>query len=160
MSSISQMERSSSQTRILATRTSHCGSQHASLMGSGVGGNGQAGLKAVQSQNERSSLPRLGSRPNLAAMRLHNLIDNGQPEPGAALEIRLKGLEDFFNLLRAHPRSGVRESDLPVFSQGFDSHRKHASALCALDALCAFHGAHRILTEIPKHLFELVAIGD
>src|ERR1700722_13642966 len=143
MSSVSQMERSSSQTKMLATATPSGGGQHASLIGRVSGGDRQAGVEAVQSQHERGSLPRLRPCPDLASMRLHNLVNNGQPQPGAALEVRLKGLKDFFDLLRAHARSGVGEADLPVFSQGFDRDGKHSPALCALP------GADGILTEIP-----------
>src|SRR3984957_3867446 len=145
MSSISQMERSSSQTRILATASPPGCAQCAGVVGRVSGGDRQAGIEAVQSQNEGSSLRRSGPCPNLAAVRLHNLIDNRQPEAGAALEVRLKGLKDFLDLLRAHARSRVGESDLPIFSQGFDRDGEHASA---------FHGADGILTEIPKYLLD------
>src|ERR1035438_10238777 len=155
MSSISQMERSSSQTRMLATPTpSGCG-QHASLIRHVlIRGGGTPGIEAVQPQHERGSLPGLGSSPNLAAMRLHNLIDNRQPQPSTAFEVRLKGLEDFFDLLRTHASSSIGESDLPILSQRLDCDCEYASALCA------FHGANLILTEIPKYLFDLVPIGD
>src|ERR1700728_131856 len=155
MSSISQMERSSSQTRMLATPTPSGRGQHASLIRRGlIGGGGAPGIEAVQPQHERGSLPRLGSSPNLAAMRLHNLIDNRQPQPGTAFEVRLKGLEDFFDLLRTHASSSIAESDLPILSQGLDCDCECASALRA------FHGANRILTKIPKYLFDLVPVGD
>src|ERR1700684_2608633 len=146
MSSISQMERSSSQTRMLATATpSGCG-QHGRLLARACAGDRQAGVEAVQSQHERGSLPPLGPCPHLAAVRLHNLVDNRQPQAGTALEIGLEGLKDFLDLLRAHARSGVGESNLPIFSQGFDRDGEHASALGA------FHSANRVLTEIPKYL--------
>src|ERR1700719_2196018 len=138
MSSISQMERSSSQTRMLATATpSGCG-QHASLVGRVSGRDRQAGVEAMQSQHERGSLPRLRPRPDLATVRLHNLVDNRQSQTGAPLEVRLKGFKDFLDLLRAHARAGVGEADLPIFSQGFDRDGEHASALYAL------HGAYGI----------------
>src|SRR5215467_5748629 len=131
MSSISQMERSSSQTRMLATRASSRRQRYRlrgmlirgvlGLRGDGfLKGRGAVGIELAQSQNKCRSLPRLGSRPDLAFMRLHDLINNGQPKPGAALKIRLEGLENLLDLLRCHSGSGIREGDLPVLSQGFN----------------------------------------
>src|SRR6266568_4004057 len=100
MSSISQMERSSSQTRILATQTSSAGcgrGQHPSgICHTLIAEVGPLGVESPQPENERGSLPGLRSRPNLAFMRLHNLVDDGQPESGTALEVGLEGFEDFF----------------------------------------------------------------
>src|ERR1700733_15255563 len=155
MSSISQMERSSSQTRMLATPTPSGRGQHASLIRRVlIGGGGTPGIEAVQPQHERGSLPGLGSSPHLAAMRLHNLIDNRQPQPGTAFEVRLKGLEDFFDLLRTHASSSIGESDLPILSQGLDCDCEGASDLRT------FHGANRMLTKIPKYLLDLAPTGD
>ena len=156
ISSISQMERSSSQTRMLATATS-CGCdaavarKHRSVSMRFSLRNRPPGIEAVQAQHERGSLPGLGSRPDLALMRLHDLVDDGQPQPGTAFEIGLEGLEDLFDLLRAHARSGIGKPDLPIVAQGFDADGERASAF--------FHGADRILAEIPEYLFDLVAIG-
>src|SRR5690242_14398892 len=117
MSSISQMDRSSSQTRMLATRTSS-GSQSYGLRGMLTGGalslsrdgfldrGSTIGIEPPQPQNKCRSPPRLGSRPDLAFMRLHDLINDGQPKPGAALKVRLEGLENFLDLLRGHSGSG------------------------------------------------------
>ena len=84
-------------------------------------------------------------------MRLHDLVDDGQSEPGAAFEVRLEGLEDLFGLLRRHAGSGIGKTDLPVVAQGFDGHGQRAAVL---------HGADRILTKIPEHLLDLVAVGE
>ena len=84
-------------------------------------------------------------------MRLHDLVDDRQPESGAAFEVRLERLKDFFDLLRRHAGSGIDKRDLPVVAQRFDRRGQRSAVL---------HGAHRILTEIPEHLLELVAIGD
>jgi hypothetical protein len=84
-------------------------------------------------------------------MRLHDLVNDGQSQPGAALEIRLKGLEDFLDLLRRHAGSGVGERDLPVVAQRIHFGRQRSAI---------FHGAHGVLAEIPEHLLEFVAIGD
>ena len=53
-------------------------------------------------------------------MGLHDLIHDGQAESGAAFEIRLERLEDFFDLLRSHPGAGIGKADLPVVAQRFD----------------------------------------
>src|ERR1700688_832511 len=152
MSSISQMDRSSSQTRMLATATSSGCGERASLVGRVLfGGDRASCFEAVQAQYEGSSLPGLGSRPDLASMRLHNLVDDSQSEPGTALEVGLKGLEYFFNLLRTHARPGVRESNLPILSERLEGDCEPATT---------FHCADGILAEIPKHLLDLVAIGD
>src|ERR1035437_4969294 len=158
MSSISQMERSSSQTRMLATQTS-CGCGRSGprrdrppslIRDTLIGGGGPFSIETAQPQDERGSLPWLGARPNLAFMRLHNLVNDSQPEPSASLEVRLEGLEDFFDLLRTHARTGVSESNLPGVPQRFESDGQRAAAN---------HRADGILAEIPKHLLDLVKIG-
>src|SRR6202158_2175502 len=152
MSSISQIDRSSSHASVLATATSSGCGERASLVGRVLfGGDRPSCFEAVQAQYEGSSLRGLGPRPCLASMRLHNLVDDSQSEPGAALEVGLKGLEYFFNLLRTHACSGVRESNLPVLSERLEGDCEPATT---------FHGADGILAEIPKHLLDLVAIGD
>src|SRR6266567_9400578 len=160
MSSISQMERSSSQTRILATQASSgSGRSRRRLRRDQFPGlvchdgsvvirrDGPLGIEAAQPQHKCGALPRIGSRPNLAFMRLHNLVDDRQPKPGAAFEVGLEGLEDLLDLLRRHARSGVDERNLPVVAQRLDRSRQPSTI---------FHGADRILTKIPEHLFELV----
>ena len=47
-------------------------------------------------------------------MRLHDLIHDGQTQPGAAFELRLEGLEDFLHQLTAHAGTGIGKVDLPV----------------------------------------------
>jgi len=42
------------------------------------GGN-PLGVEPAQAQNKCRPLPLLGSRPDLALMRLHNLVHNGEP---------------------------------------------------------------------------------
>src|SRR5208282_5413352 len=97
MSSISQMERSSSQTRMLPTRSSSHGDWSRYIS------NGSA-LRlpitrdlhqaqvlgrdhAAQPQHENAALPWLGPCPHLALMGLHNLVDDGQSQSRAALEL-------------------------------------------------------------------------
>src|SRR5271166_1604974 len=160
MSSISQIERSSSQTRMLATRTSsrRHGQRAARwvacrvLHGNGlIRGNRPLGIETMQSQNKSRPLLWLRASPDLAFMRLHDLVNDCQSQPGATLEVRLERLEDLFDLLRRHTRSGVDERDLPFVAQCLDSGCQRAAV---------FHGAHRILTKVPEDLLELVAVGQ
>src|SRR5580692_2104815 len=107
MSSISQMERSSSQTRMLAMEASSCPGcgrggplrhQHprffrqALISPTVIAGGCALGIKTSQAQNERGSLPWFRSGPHLALMGLDNLVDNREAEAGAAFEIGLEGL--------------------------------------------------------------------
>src|SRR3984957_10959382 len=162
ISSISQMERSSSQTRMLATHpSSRCDcslmSEHGgrSLKGSMRGRrprqNSFLRIQTPQPQDESRALPRFRARPDLAFVGLHNLINNGQPQASAAFKIRLEGLEDFFRLLRTHSRTGVGESHLPVVAERLDADRELPAAA---------HGANRVFTKIPEDLFDLVAVSD
>jgi len=82
---------------------------------------------------------------------LHDLVNDGQPQAGAAFKVRLERLKDLFDLLRAHASAGIGESDLPIVTQRFERNRQRTSAL---------HGANRIFTEIPEYLLELVPIGN
>src|SRR5216684_1923650 len=159
MSSISQMERSSSQTRILATSPPGCGNRRRFREQTGLRlarrdlaqpeGARCLCLQAPQFQNESSSLTLPRSRPHLAFMRLHNLVHNGEAQPGTALKVRLEWLEDLFYLLPAHTGSAIGKTKLPVGSQRLDTHSERASA---------WHGAHRIFAKVPKHLLDLVTI--
>ena len=67
-----------------------------------------------QPQNKFAALPEFGASPHFAFVRLHNLIDDGQTQSGAALEFGLEWLEDFLYQLRPHSGSGVRKDDLPI----------------------------------------------
>src|ERR1700690_4418154 len=97
------MERSSSQTRMLPTRSTSCAGH----------GHGDPGLgnefrlrgrpfrrqalyrrQTAQAENEDAAFSDFGARPNLAFMRLDDLIHDGQTQAGAAFELRLEGLED------------------------------------------------------------------
>src|SRR5579863_7088273 len=107
MSSMVQMERSSSQTRMLPMRSSPgreggCGTgpQHrrrrtASLSLQSAGR--WLCRQAPQTQNEYRATARVGARPNLAFMGLHDLVNDGQAESGAPLELRLEGLKNLLN---------------------------------------------------------------
>src|ERR1700756_1800944 len=159
ISSISQMERSSSQTRMLATRTSsrRCSRrlgdrQHVRFIACSVAGShGVFRVQAAESQDKCRALARLRSGPYFPVVSLYDLVNDRQPQPGASFKVGLEGFEDFFDLLRRHAHSGVHERDLPVIAQGLDCGGQRASI---------FHGAYGILTKIPEDLLQLVAVGD
>src|SRR5947199_10488622 len=110
MSSISQMERWSSQTRILAMRytCSHYYWRPALLHRFGLG----------QFQNELSALARLRLHGDFGPMRLHDLVNQCQTHAGAAFKLRLEWLKDFFQQLGVDAGTCVQETDVPVFNNG------------------------------------------
>src|ERR1700694_4765873 len=161
MSSSSQIERSSSQTRILPTRSS-CGCQRSSggcrCRGSSASGArlGKRVFHAPQPQHEARTLADFRTRPDLALVRLDNLVHDGQAEAGSAFKVRLEGLEDFFRLLRVDAGAGIGKGHLPVgaaLGQGDGQRSAFGRRLC-------LYCAHRVFAEVPKDLFELVAIGQ
>src|SRR5215470_8079419 len=163
MSSISHIERSSSQTRMLATRSPFPNGAQ------GYGGQGSrrrhlvfAVLRfqlapttqspAPQAQHERCALAQLRARPYLAFMRLHNLVNDGQAQPGATVKARLERLKDLFRLLSGHSDARIGEVDLPVVADRIERNGESAAAV--------FHRAHRVLAEVPEDLLDLVAVGQ
>src|ERR1700687_2661212 len=160
MSSSSQIERSSSQTRMLPPRSS-CGCQRSSggcrCRGSCASGALVAVmhiLHAPQPHHEAGAFANFRARPHLALMRLDNLVHDGQAEAGSAFKVRLEGLEDFFRLLRIDARTGVGKAHLPVEAALGEGHGKRSTFFRHL------YCAHRVFAEVPEHLFELVAIGQ
>src|SRR5229473_6769836 len=163
MSSSSQMERSSSQTRMLPTRSSR-GCQRSSsgcrCGGGGGGGCSASGalvmrmLHAPQPHYETRALADCRTRPHLALMRLDDLVHDGQAEAGSAFKVRLEGLEDFFRLLRVYARTGIGKAHLPVQAALGEGHGQRSTFFRRL------YCAHRVFAEVPEHLFELVAIGQ
>src|SRR5580704_9605857 len=161
MSSISQMERSSSQTRMLPTRFSYHGDGSRDISGRfgacmPIGGDLHQtqilrGDHAAQPQNEDATLPRLGAGPHLAFVGLHDLVNDGQSQSRATLELRLERFENLVDDLRVNAGTGVGEIDLPVITDCLDRNTKGATAM---------HGANRIFGEIPEHLFDFVPIGQ
>src|SRR5450432_449701 len=161
MSSISQMERSSSQTRMLPMRSSSdgSGSRHISNH-SGMGLSILRDLhtaqifgcdQTAQTENKHAALARLRAGPHFALMGLHNLVDDGQPQPRATLKLRLERLENLVDDLRINARPGVGKIDLPIVTHCFHPNSKCASAL---------HRTNRVFAEIPKYLLDLVSIGQ
>src|ERR1700690_2027296 len=121
ISSSSQMERSSSQTRMLPTiRTSRArhrdpgGFRRRGLDGARVLLRAFALLHAPQAQHKTRPLADLRPSPHLALMRLHDLINDRQAETGTAFKIRLERLEYLFRMLRLNAWTGIGEIHLPV----------------------------------------------
>ena len=108
-------------------------------------------IQPAQPQDESRALAGLGARPHFAFVRLHDLVDHGEAKSGAAFEVRLERLENFFCLLRRHAGSGVRKTNLPVVSQALDAHFQRAAVA---------HGADGVLGEVPENLFDFVAVGE
>src|SRR5260221_2950696 len=156
MSSSSQIERSSSQTRILPTRSSpgshrrqrsscecRCGGSCANgalLMSIWIG-IGIRRFHAPQPHYEARALAQFRTRPHLALVRLDNLVHDGQAEAGSAFEVRLEGFEDFFRLLRVDAGAGIGKSHLPVraaLGQGHGDRSTFGRRLCLYCAHCVF----------------------
>src|ERR1017187_5916967 len=171
MSSSSQIERSSSQTRMLPTRASSCsrGCQRRSesLHSGGFGLDGSTGrsagcrspsfiLDAPQTEHEAGALAHFRTRPHLALVRLDDLVDDGQTETSSAFKIRLEGLKYLFCLLRVDARTGVGETHLPIRAALRQGDGQGSTFVRRL----RFHCAHRVFAEVPEHLFQFVAIGQ
>src|SRR4029077_8861851 len=145
MSSISQMERSSSQTRMLPMRfTSSARRNGLPCFGKEFGFRGQPFRRlalyrrqAAQPQDEDTALSDLGARPNLAFMRLDDLIHDGQSQPGAAFELRLEGFEDFLYQLPAHAGTGIGKVDLPVLARLLKRDTEHSTGAHGADGVLA-----------------------
>src|SRR5216684_3065947 len=153
MSSNSQIERSSSQTRMLPTRASSRGCQRRSGgCRCGASSAGRALLQPPQPHHEAGAFAGFRTRPHLAFMRLDDLVHDSEAEAGSAFKVRLEGLEDFFGLLRVDAGTGVGKAHLPVRAALGQGHGQ-ASAFF-------LHRTHRVFAEVPEHLFELVAVGQ
>ena len=110
-----------------------------------------AAASPAQAENEDAAFSDLGTRPHLAFVRLHDLIHDGQTQPGAAFELRLEGLKDFLHQLPAHAGTGVGKVDLPVLADLLHRNPEHSPGT---------HGTDSVLAKIPEHLLDLVAIGN
>jgi len=121
------MERSSSQTRILArdlpwaAAACSCGAL-ASVVRRCYGRRNAVVRRSASNRRSRITkvVPaRLGSCPHLALVSLHNLVDHGKP--GLYRLRSLTGrVRKFFSLLRSHACSGVAETNLPVITVAFE----------------------------------------
>src|ERR1035441_4222600 len=161
MSSSSQMERSSSQTRMLPTACSSRRSQRVlGRVGRGGGcGRGSrllraAAIHAPQPQHKAGALADFGTRPHLALMGLDDLVHDGEAESGSVRKAGLEGLEDFLRLLRIDAGAGIGEAHFPVGAALGQGYGERPTLFRRLDC------AHGVFREVPEHLFELVAIGQ
>src|SRR5580692_8178404 len=92
----------------------------------------------------------LGFDADTSAVRLEDLIHDGQAQAGAAGEAGLKGFEDARGLGRVNADSGVANLDArPMFIR-VNADREHAAR---------GHGAQSVVAEVPENLFQGVAIG-
>src|SRR5215469_12756952 len=102
MSSISQMERSSSQIRMLgmgALPDQPLRQRFRTERLAGIGDLRNRGDRdclrgLAQSKHKSAALPQLRPYPNLAFVRLHNLIHDREAQTGSTLELRLKRLKN------------------------------------------------------------------
>src|SRR5436309_13546788 len=121
ISSICQIEPSSPHTRILPigsasySGTLACGCCQRRVIDAAWGVDFQ-GTHATQTENKHATLPHLGSGPNFAFVRLHNLIHDGQAQTGATFKVRLERLKYLFHNLRGHAGASVGEFKLPIFA--------------------------------------------
>src|SRR5580692_4436179 len=120
MSSISQIERSSSQTKMLPTRSSCCGRRRVEerrgrLICGHYWGRRQTLTphEATQAKHKHAPLAQLGARPDLAFVGLDDLVDDRQTKTRATFELRLKRFEYLLDELLAHSRASIGEIDLP-----------------------------------------------
>src|SRR5947209_20627218 len=121
------MERSSSQTRMLAMtylssgqwpvpsgqqRALHNLTDFAICLG------------AFQLEDEFRALAGLGAHGNTPIVGLHDLVGDGQAKPGATFEPRLIGLEYLLHLLARHAGAAIGEPNAPEIASGrFQLHR-------------------------------------
>src|SRR4051794_25884446 len=92
ISSTSQIERSSSHTRMLAMR-------HLRQRGLCAALRLLRRLCLLDLDPELGAFAGRGPHRDLAVVRLHDLVNDRQTQSGAALKPRLVGLKDFFDLL-------------------------------------------------------------
>src|SRR6202021_3634915 len=108
MSSSSQIERSSSQTRILPTRSSR---RQGRAKGFRRAGDFRQGalvlLHPSKAHHETGSFTERRTRPNFALVCLNDLVNNRESESRPAFEVRLKRPQLFFDLLRSKAPTGV-----------------------------------------------------
>src|ERR1035441_8393768 len=159
ISSSSQIERSSSQTRMLPTRSTS--RVHPRSIGQFRSRRRAIGilrlgflcpLHAPQAQHKVGALANFRPGPHLPLVGLYDLVHNGQAKSRAPFEIRLKGLEDFLRLLRLDARPSVGEIHFPV-GAAFPKRYRQLSALL-------LHRADCVLAKVPKHLLQFVAVSQ
>src|SRR6185437_5055010 len=90
-----------------------------------------------------------GHRVYASVVGLNNLVDQRQPQSGAALETRLKGLKDFFGLLRTNADAAVFERENPIVA---------SRAQRDFERSAFGHSAKSVVAEVPEDLLQAVGI--
>src|SRR5438874_6609615 len=151
MSSISQMERSSSQMRILGMRALRFGVLRQRCRNLCRPSSDEFFCSLSHSQDKRASLAGLRPDPHFAFVCLHDLVNDCKAQASAAFELRLEWLKDFFNHLRTHSRARISKTELPFIAEFFNTYGQGATLL---------HGTNRIFAKIPEHLLHAVTISQ
>src|SRR5208337_1332671 len=142
ISSSSQMDFSSSTTRICTiSRPASFGALFVACI--------RPSLHQRKFNHELRALVFLADHRNPPAMRLHDLVNDRQPQPRAPLKIGLQRLKYLGALLRVQANAGVPEGDAQPIRNPLHPHGQ-GSALG--------HGAQRVVAEVPEHLLDLVRI--
>src|SRR5882724_4790325 len=165
MSRSSQMERSSSATRMLPTSTSFVGTPPVRTCGCGAGGYVQhdasrargfgclfalvqclVGFFATQEQAEIGPAAGAGSCCDSSVMCLHNLVDNGESQTRADMILILEGLKNAQGLLLCEGIAGVGNLDFPTVLPIFHLLQRY-SQRASLG-----HASQGVVAQIPKGL--------
>ena len=82
-------------------------------------------------------------------MRLHDLINDRQPQARAALEAGLQRLENLFALFWIEARAGVAKANAHQERRGLEADRQRAAT---------GHGAKRVVAQIPENLLDTIGV--
>src|SRR5258708_3528088 len=121
ISSISQMERWSSHTRMLAMR--HLRVHHVGVRITRC----RFGMQYLQDKLRAAARGRLDG--NLGSVRLNDLVNNGEPQPRAAFKLRLKRLKYLFCQMRWNARAGVSNSNPQKITDASHRNRDRAFSI-------------------------------
>src|SRR5260370_1037196 len=102
-----------------------------------------------QLDNKLSAAVFLRDHADFPTVRLHNLINNGQPQPGAPLETRLQRLKDLGPSFWVHANTAVLKVDAKPDRAFFQLHGQ-GSAIG--------HCPQRVVTKIPEDLLDFVGV--
>src|SRR5260370_12763587 len=108
-----------------------------------------ASRKSRQFDDKLSTAVFLGYHANLSTVSLDNLIADGKPQPGAALETRLQRLKNLGPLLWVEADTRVLKGDAQPERALFQLHGQGAAI---------GHRPDRVVTEIPEDLPDFVRI--
>src|ERR1700738_3110903 len=114
-----------------------------------------------QRKGEDSAVPQLALHPDLATMRVHDVLGNGKPQAGttrlprARLIHPVEALEDASLVLGGNPRAEVLHKELhplvPLLRHAMTSPQTEASTAAAIFG--------RILHQVAEYLLQRVRIG-